>query len=359
MPPGRSINPSIHLSSNPLFRFSVIVDLPRFVAAQRPSWTELERSLARLEAEPNYRMTLDQLRHFHLLYERTAADLAKITTFSSEPETRRYLESLIARAYGEIHETRQRQRRLFPLQWFFQTLPQTFRRHVRAFWLSLGITLAGCAFGGFAIALDPESKPALMPFSHLLEDPAKRVAEEEQATQDRLADAKTSFSAFLMTHNTRVSIFTLALGMTWGVGTVLMLFYNGVMVGAVALDYIGAGQTKFLLGWLLPHGVVEIPAILIAGQGGLVLALGIIGWGRRAPLRQRLREVSQDIVTLIFGVGLLLVWAGFVEAFLSQYHEPIIPYSLKISLGLLELVLLCLFLAKSGASRHPTRLNHE
>jgi hypothetical protein len=62
---------------------------------------------------------------------------------------------------------------------------------------------------------------------------------------------------------------------------------------------------------------------------------------------------------LIFGVGLLLVWAGFVEAFLSQYHEPIIPYSLKISLGLLELVLLCLFLAKSGASRHPTRLNHE
>src|SRR5215831_14467035 len=113
----------------------------------------------RLEAEPAYRMSLEQLDRFHQLYERTAADLAKLTTFSAEPETRRYLENLVARVYGEIHETRETQRRIFPLKWFFQTLPQTFRRHVRAFYLSLAITIAGCAFGGFAIAFDPDSKP--------------------------------------------------------------------------------------------------------------------------------------------------------------------------------------------------------
>ena len=329
----------------------MIIDLQRFVASERPAWAELEGLLTKLEAEPNFRMTLERLQRFHLLYERTAADLAKIATFSSEPETRRYLENLVARAYGEIHETRERHRRISPLQWFFQTLPQTFRRHLRAFWLSLAITLVGCAFGGFAIALDPEAKPALMPFSQLLQDPAKRVAQEERATEDRLAGEKTSFSAFLMTHNTRVSIFTLALGMTWGVGTIIMLFYNGVMLGAVAVDYAAAGQTKFLLGWLLPHGVVEIPAILIAGQAGLVLALALIGWGRRVPLKARLRAVSQDLMTLIFGVGVLLVWAGFVEAFLSQYHEPIIPYSAKIAFGIVELILLFLFLAKSGSNR--------
>jgi len=331
----------------------MIIDLQRFLAAERPHWTELAGILNRLEAEPGWRMTLDELRHFHLLYERTAADLAKITTFSSEPETRRYLENLVARGYGEIHEIRERLRRRSPLAWFFQTLPQTFRRHVRAFYLSLSITLAGCAFGGLALALDPASKPVLMPFSHLLQDPAQRVAEEESATQDRLAGRKTSFSAYLMTHNIRVSIFTLALGMTWGVGTCLMLFYNGIMLGAVAVDFVAAGQTRFLLGWLLPHGAVEIPAILIAGQAGLMLALALVGWGRRIPLRARLRAVSQDLVTLIFGVGLLLVWAGFVEAFLSQYHEPVIPYSAKIAFGLVELVLLFLFLAKSGATPAP------
>lgn len=328
----------------------MIIDLQRFVASERPHWTELERILSKLEAEPNQKMTLEQLQRFHRLYERAAADLARITTFSSEPETRRYLETLVARAYSEIHETRERQRRLQPLKWFFHELPRTFRRHIRAFWLSLGITLAGCAFGGLAIAFDPDSKSVLMPFPHLQGDPADRVAEEEQATDDRLAGGKTSFSAYLMTHNTKVSIFALALGMTWGVGTMILLFYNGVILGAVAVDYIRAGQTKFLLGWLMPHGVVEIPAILIAGQAGLVLAFALVGWGRRVPLAARLREVSRDIVTLIVGVALLLVWAGLVEAFLSQYHEPVVPYAAKIAFGTVELILLCLFLARSGAS---------
>lgn len=326
----------------------MIVDLPRFIASERPFWQQLEKQLDHLEDEPEAKMSLPQLQSFHQLYERTAADLAKITTFSSEPETRRYLESLVARAYGEIHETREKQRRFYPLQWFFQKLPQTFRLHVRAFYLSLAITIAGCAFGGFALAFDPTAKPVLLPFSHLLGDPAKRVADEENATHDRLQGVKVAFSAELMTHNTKVAIFTLALGIGWGVGTIIMLFYNGVILGAVAVDYIRAGQTKFLLGWLMPHGVIEIPAILIAGQAGLMLALAIIGRGSRSSLRQRLRDVSPDLVTLIFGVGLLLIWAGFIEAFLSQYHEPVIPYEAKIAFGSVQLVLLYLFLSRSG-----------
>jgi len=326
----------------------VIVDLQRFITNERPFWNELEKMLDHLEAEPDARMSLGQLQLFHQLYERTAAGLARITTFSSEPEIRRYLENLVARAYGEIHETRERQRRFFPLEWLFQTLPQTFRRHIRAFYFSLAVTMVGCAFGGLAIAFDPDAKPVLMPFPHLLQDPAKRVAEEEKATYDQMQGSKTTFSAELMTHNTKVAIFTLALGMTWGFGTILMLFYNGVILGAVAVDYIRAGETKFLLGWLMPHGVIEIPAILIAGQAGLMLALAIIGRGSRLSLRARLRETAQDVVTLIFGVGLLLIWAGFVEAFLSQYHEPVISYDAKIAFGCVELILLSLFLSRSG-----------
>lgn len=329
----------------------MIIDLPKFVAAERPHWVELERILDQVEADPDSRMDLERLRRFHYLYERTAADLAKIITFSSEPETRRYLENLIARAYGEIHETREKQQRLSPLKWFFQTLPQTFRRHVRAFWLSIAVTLAGCAFGGFAIGFDPGSKHVLMPFEHLQGDPSERVAREESATEDRLEGSKTSFSATLMTHNTRVSIFTMALGMTWGIGTIISLFYNGVILGAVAVDYVRAGQTKFLLGWLLPHGVIEIPAILIAGQTGFMLAAALIGRGKRDTLRARLREVAPDLVTLIFGVGVLLVWAGFIEAFLSQYHAPVIPYEVKILFGLIELTLLIFFLSRSGKKK--------
>ncbi len=326
----------------------MIIDLPRFVAAERPNWEELEKFLARLEIQPGACLSLEEVRRFHLLYERAASDLSRITTFSSEPETRKYLESLVARAYGEIHETRTRRAHLDPIRWFFQTLPRTFRRHGRAFALAVAITLTGSLFGGFAVALDPEAKQIITPFPHLLEDPAQRVADEEKIVGDRLEGAKSSFSAQLMTHNTRVAILALALGMTWGAGTAILLFYNGVILGAIAFDYIRAGQTTFLLGWLLPHGSVEIPAILIAGQAGLVLAGALIGWSGNVPLRLRLREIGGDLVTLISGVAILLVWAGLVESFLSQYHEPVFPYGAKISLGLIELGLLVFFLARSG-----------
>jgi hypothetical protein len=53
-------------------------------------------------------------------------------------------------------------------------------------------------------------------------------------------------------------------------------------------------------------------------------------------------------MTLIFGVAVLLIWAGLVEGFFSQYHEPLVPYSVKIAFGLVQLALLAVFLGRSG-----------
>jgi len=64
-----------------------------------------------------------------------------------------------------------------------------------------------------------------------------------------------------------------------------------------------------------------------------------------------LRKISGDLVTLIFGIAIMLTWAGIIEAFFSQYHEPVIPYAVKIGFGLLELILLVLFLAWSGRKK--------
>ena len=327
----------------------MILDLHQFLAVERGYWDELESILDNLENDPAARPTLEQLQRFHYLYERSMADLAKLATFAAAPDIHRYLEALVARAYGEEHETRQSRSRLKPWRWFFRTFPQTFRRRIGAFWLACAITGAGCAFGCLALGIDPQAKQVIMPFEGLAGSPLERVKKEESARIDRLQGAKGSFSAQLMTHNTQVAIFTMALGMTWGAGTAVSLFYNGVILGAVAWDYAQAGQTRFLAGWLLPHGSVEIPAILLGGQAGFVLAGALIGWGSRSTRRQRLREISGDLVTLMGGAACLLVWAGLVEAFLSQYHQPVIPYDLKIGLGMVELTLLILFLAKSGA----------
>jgi len=329
----------------------MIIDLQKFITEERPYWSELERVLDRLEAKPETRLKLRDLERFHYLYQRASADLAKIATFSAEPNTRLYLESLVGRAFGEIHETREKPHRLRPLHWFFTTFPQTFRKHIRAFWISLAAIMVGAAFGGFTVMIDATTKQILLPFSHLQGDPSDRVKKEEGVDTDQLEGAKTTFSSFLMTHNTRVAIFTLALGMTWGIGTLMMLFYNGVILGAVAIDYVMAGEAPFLLGWLLPHGAIEIPAILLAGQAGIVLAGALIGWGKPISLRMRLRKISNDLMTLIFGVALMLVWAGIVEAFFSQYHAPVLPYTIKIAFGAFELMILILFLGRAGRKR--------
>lgn len=326
----------------------MILDLARFIDAERPLWDEFETMLARFESDARASMTVDEIARFHYLYQRSSSDLARMATFSAEQRTREYLESLVARGYAEVNARDYTPWRFRPLPWLSGTVPRTFRRHFREFALGLIITIVGSAFGAAAIHFDAGAKAVLMPFPQLMISPAERVKEEESAKGDRLKNVKGSFSAELMTHNIQVSLFTLGLGITWGIGSVIMLFYNGVMVGAVAADYVQAGYTQFLLGWLMPHGVFEIPAILVAGQAGFVLAGAMIGWGDHRTRRERLRVISTDVLNLAGTAAVMLVWAGIVEAFLSQYHQPVVPYNLKIGFALIEFTLLAFFFAKAG-----------
>jgi uncharacterized membrane protein SpoIIM required for sporulation len=324
----------------------VIIDLPRFVANEKVYWDELQKLLDEIETEPERRLPLAGIQRLHYLYERCSADLARLHTFSTEPRLQAYLESLVSRAYSEIHETRA------PLHIRWKSLilafPRAFRRHMGAFHLAAGITLLGCAFGWFVMRQDPQSKAVLMPFSHLMVSPAERVAREESATTDRLKGAKATFSAELMSNNIRVTITAMALGITWGAGTLMVLFSNGVSLGAVAADYVAGGQSTFLAAWLLPHGSIEIPAILLGGQAGFILAGALIGWGSHRSRAERFRRVGGDLFAIVAGAAVLLVWAGVVEASVSQYHRPVIPYSLKIGFGCCELVALAAFLGWAG-----------
>lgn len=348
----------------------MIIDLERFAAAERPYWRELEQWLDRLERDGGHRFDLAGAERFYYLYQRACADLSRLATFSAEPELRRHLERLVARAYGELHDSSREPaipgaaaggdgdgssniwRRAG--RWFGRTFPQTVRRHTRALALAALVTLIGMAFGAFGLLIDEEAKEVMLPaqFNHLAGRPSERVAKEEARRDGRhLADRKATFSTSLMANNIRVSILTMSLGLTWGIGTIVELFYNGVILGAVGCDYVRDGQSVFLLGWLLPHGSVEIPSIVLAGQAGLMLGGAVIGWGRRERLRERLRAVAPDLATLIGGVAVLLVWAGVVEAFFSQYHEPVLPYALKIGFGVVQAVGLGVFLVFAGRER--------
>ena len=92
------------------------------------------------------------------------------------------------------------------------------------------------------------------------------------AKRTMYAVTEAAFSAELIKHNIQVALLAAALGVTFGIGTALLLFENGVLLGAVAVHYTQQGFGLFMTAWLLPHGVFEIPSILIAGQAGFYLA---------------------------------------------------------------------------------------
>lgn len=330
----------------------MILDLDRFIRRETPFWEELQSFVWELERDPHASLDFDRLQRFHYLYERAAGGLGKLATYSLRPETSDWLEQLVAAAYAEIQDGNRPPSRFSFRDWFFRVWPATVVRHWRALLLSAGIMLAGSFFGAAVLMVDPAAKGDLIPegFSHLHGDPSERVAGEESRKSSGEEDKKwnSAFSARLMTHNTQVAVFALCLGILWGVGTILVLFYKGVILGAVAFDYAAAGETVFLLGWLLPHGIVEIPAFLIAGQGGLLLARAVVGWRNQYSLSARMRLILPKLVTILCGVALMLIWAGLIESFLSQDHEPQLPYAAKIAFGLSEAVVLVGFFAHFG-----------
>ena len=117
---------------------------------------------------------------------------------------------------------------------------------------------------------------------------------------------EAAFSAQLITHNIQVALLAAALGVTFGIGTALLLFENGVLLGAVAVRYTQQGFGLFVTAWLLPHGAFEIPSILIAGQAGFYLARLLLRRREDRNMRQSMREW----LMLIAGLAMMLVWAG-------------------------------------------------
>jgi uncharacterized membrane protein SpoIIM required for sporulation len=333
-----------------------VIHTERFIRDSQPRWEELDALVHRLAGGDS--LDLAEARRLHTLYERASSDLIRLRHAGALPDVVQSLEERVARAYAEIHETRTVRRRWPVREWVLVLFPTTFRRHIGFFWASLALMLAGTLFGAVALVLDPDSRHVTMAFGHDAMRPSERVRLEESGTRRPGSAVTTAFSSQLMVNNTRVSILALSLGMTGGVGTVILLFHNGVILGAVGCDYVMDGQTRFLAGWLLPHGSVELPAILIAGQAGLLLGATLLGRGSGRSLGQRLRSITSDLVVLITGIAVLLVWAGGVEAFFSQVHEPALPYGLKIGFGLVQLTLLTLYLARSGMGNRPGLPTH-
>jgi uncharacterized membrane protein SpoIIM required for sporulation len=215
------------------------------------------------------------------------------------------------------------------LRFFTYEFPRLYRREWKAIALSTALLLAGGAVGAVFTAIDPQSLGVLIPDQHQAHTPGERVAEEEETGGLGDAHQSVAFSSFLFTHNIKVTFLVFALGITFGVGTATVLFYNGVPLGALAVQYHMDGQGLFFWSWILPHGIPELTVVFIAGGAGLVLARGLWMPGRRSR-RDAVAAEARTAAKLVVGGMPLLVLAGVIEGTISQMHAPVMPYAAKL-----------------------------
>ncbi|MBX7098592.1 MAG: stage II sporulation protein M [Myxococcaceae bacterium] len=324
------------------------MEIAHFVDQRRPRWVALELLLQKAETQGLTVLALEEARELSRLYRSASSDLLQVRARGGAAEVSEYLNDLVGRAYALTYPG-QRLRPRAILAFVTRGFPALMRKEMRAYAASVLITFGGFAFGWIGMEMDPEAAPYLMPSQHQELDPVKRAADEAKkdsaSTQEQAA-----FASFLYTHNIQVAFLAFALGITAGIGTAIMLFGNGLLLGSLAWAYASKGLTGWFWAWILPHGIPELSAICIAGAAGFVIARGLAA-PKGLSRRQALRKEGITAVKLLLGTLALFVLAGLIEGTVSQIHPPRLSVAFKITFALVVGTGVYLYLLSGYAQR--------
>ena len=270
------------------------------------------------------------------MYRQTAADLSIVREDpASAPLTRR-LNDLLGRSHNLVYAGAATSKPADVRAFIVNGFPQAFRRTLPYSLAATALFLLGGFVGLFLSAIDPGFERFIL--SGEMMDTIER---REMWTHGILA-MKPLASSAIMTNNIAVALGAGATGMLAGIGPVYMMLFNGLMIGVVGSACFRTGMSVALWSFVAPHGVLELPAIFIAGGAGLLLGRGILFPGV-LPRRDSIAEAGGDAVRLLLGVVPLLVVAGLVEGFVSP--TPMSPAA-KFTVAAALLVLFVAYLSR-------------
>lgn len=286
-------------------------------------WNRLESLLDQVQKQGLGSLTRQELQQLGLLYRQAAADLSALREDPSGKSYARILNLLLARAHNTIYAGR-KSRAGGILRFYRSEYPRIFRRNLNLVTTAFLLFLAGALAGGLLTLSRPE-------FMHKYLAPSMvETIDRHQMWTDSVVSIKPAASSFIMTNNIAVTCTIFALGITAGIGTILLLITNGVNVGVIIVACWLAGMNLPLWSFLAPHGVLELPAIFIAGGGGLRLAQGLLFPGLLSRA-DSLAKSGGEAVRLLLGTVPVLIIAGCIEGFISP--SPNIAWQLKFVLG--------------------------
>ena len=291
-----------------------------FVSRNKPIWDELEQLIQRYR-KARRRMEPADLRRLDSLYRQTTIHLSQVSTRSSDQQLVNYLNSLVSSAHGLIYLPPKRSALLgfanFLVEGFARSIARNWRFHA----LSCALLTFGALLAYYLSMNDPQAAYALMP----AEDVRQPGSSKEQLLQvlrsgrDDGGGYKFFFASFLFSHNLKVGILALGLGVLAAIPTVLLMVFNGMLLGSFTAIHHQAGITTEFWAWILPHGVTEIGAIVLCGGVGLMLGKAVVSPGI-VSRTESLGRAGVEAGIICLGVALMLIFAAIIESFLRQSH---------------------------------------
>ncbi|HME92576.1 MAG TPA: stage II sporulation protein M [Myxococcaceae bacterium] len=300
-----------------------------FRAEREASWRRLETLLGRLQKQGLAGLSANDLARLPVLYRATLSSLSVARAISLDRNLLEYLETLSARAYLAVYGTR---RHLGQAVWdfFAQRFPRTVRNYrwylaLAAIVLALG-TAAGWAltfadserFYGFVGAAMAQGRGPTSSTESL-----RSVLYDSEGAARMLK----TLSMFLFSHNSQVGLLAFAIGAAGAIPAALLLFTNGLGLGAFAALYGSRGLSLDFWGWILPHGVTELTAVALCGAAGLVVGGALIFPGREERLAGLARRGREAGVLVLGAVAMFFVSALIEGLFRQLVHSVPIRYS--------------------------------
>ena len=292
-----------------------------------------------LTAESPNGLGRDELRELVLLYRQVANDLSVVRQDETARYTAHMLNQLLGRTHNIIYSSRKRSAPGI-LTFLRHDYPRHFRQLLPYTLGALALFAAGLLLG----AILTVSRHGFME-SFLGPRMVETIHRREMWTHS-IVGMKPQESSRIMTNNLTVTFITFAAGITAGLGTLWLIFFNGLLMGVIATACQQAHMSRDLWSFVCPHGSLELPAIFIAGGAGLRLASGLLfpGLYRR---RDSIALAGGEAVRLVAGVIPMLIVAGTIEGFFSPSGASA---GLKFVVGAALFTLLLLWLFAAGRS---------
>jgi uncharacterized membrane protein SpoIIM required for sporulation len=289
-----------------------LVNATRFRQAHEADWQRLDEMVTRIEKRSIRSLSDDDLLALPALSRTTLSSLSVARDTSLDRALITYLEGLCTRAYFQIYGVQTSAWRQLT-GFFARAWPNAVRDLWRETLFCVALTFGAALLAWLLIRSDPSWFYSVIPEGLAGgRDPSASAEFLRSTLYTKDNNWLGAFATFLFTHNSQIAIFAFALGFAFAVPTVLLVLYNGLMLGAFYAVFEAKGLGPNVIGWLMIHGTTEIFAICISGGAGIRIGLSIAFPGSASRMDSAV-EAGRTAATAMIGTVIMLAVAGLLE----------------------------------------------